>query len=90
MSDVLRDLVEQTTERVIERLLPTITASNTPRLLSLEDSARYIDVSLSQLRELIELGEIPVVSIAARGRKCDRRDLDGFIDQRKSTRKQVA
>lgn len=83
MKDLVEQLVQETTERIVRRILPTLTDSTQPRLLSLEDSARYLDVSLTVLREMIARGELPSVRLTSKCVKCDRRDLDSIIDKHK-------
>ncbi len=54
----------------------------TPRLHSIEDSARYLGVSPWTLREMIWRNDLPHVKIGRR-QYLDIRDLDQFIEQAK-------
>ena len=57
-----------------------------PRLLPLKQAAEYLGLSVWAMRERIWAGQIPVVQFP-RGRKqyIDRRDIDAFIQDNKTT-----
>lgn len=64
-------------------------AQSDKRLLNLEDSARYLDVSLTTLRELVDAGELAVVQVTDGKRpavRCCIRDLNQFIDGKRKYR----
>ena len=74
--DLFFDLLAEAVARRIEQLL-----NNLPRLLDIEDAARYLGLTVHALRHKAGV-EIPVVRIDSKLR-FDRRDLDRYIDQAK-------
>jgi excisionase family DNA binding protein len=65
------------------------TAQRDKRLLSLEETANYLDVSITTVRELIASGEIPVVEVCGDTKKtlrCCVMDLNTFIDKKRRFR----
>ena len=57
-----------------------------PRLLTLKDAAQYLGLTTWAMRERIWAGQIPVVRFPD-GRKMyiDIQDIEGFIEQNKTT-----
>lgn len=54
-----------------------------PRLLTLEDVAVYLNVSVAQVYALVRSGELPAIKIGGRGVwRVDRRRLDDYIERR--------
>ena len=56
------------------------------RLLSTKDAATYLGISRWKVRDLAVTGELPVFQLHAGSRfwKFDKRDLNAFIDRRKT------
>ncbi len=54
----------------------------TPRLLSLEEAARYLGISKWTLRDLVFRGDLPCVRIKRR-MLLDRQDLDRYLERAK-------
>lgn len=53
-----------------------------PRLLTLEDVAAYLNVSVPQVYALVRSGELPAIKIGGRGVwRVDRLKLDDFIER---------
>jgi excisionase family DNA binding protein len=53
-----------------------------PRLLTLEDVATYLSVSVAQVYALVRSGELPAVKLGGRGVwRVDKRELDAYIDR---------
>jgi excisionase family DNA binding protein len=53
-----------------------------PRLLTLEDVATYLNVSVPQVYALVRSGALTAVKIGGRGIwRVDRRQLDAYIDR---------
>ena len=53
-----------------------------PRLLTLEDVATYLDVSVAQVYALVRSGQLPAVKIGGRGIwRVDRKQLDEYIER---------
>jgi excisionase family DNA binding protein len=54
----------------------------TPRLLTLEDVATYLSVSVAQVYALVRSGALPAVKIGGRGVwRVDRKQLDDYVDK---------
>jgi excisionase family DNA binding protein len=52
-----------------------------PRFLTLEQTARYLNVSVPQVYALARSGELPAIKIGARGVwRVDRRQLEDYLD----------
>lgn len=75
-----------------EAVAQGIAAAQTERdkhLLGIEDTANYLDVSVTTVRELIASGEIPVVEICGDAKKtirCCVQDLNDFIGRKRRFR----
>ena len=55
------------------------------QLLSVNATAVLLGCSRANIYGLIEAGELPVVAVGkSRGYRIDRRDIDAFIDRRKT------
>lgn len=55
------------------------------RLLTVAETARLLGCSRTNVYGLISTGELPVVSIGcSRGYRVDRRDIEAFIERRKT------
>ena len=53
-----------------------------PRLLTLEDVATYLSVSVPQVYALVRSGTLVAVKIGGRGIwRVDRRELDAYVDR---------
>lgn len=53
-----------------------------PRLLTLEDVATYLNVSVAQVYALVRSGDLPAVKIGGRGVwRVDRVQLDAYIER---------
>lgn len=53
-----------------------------PRLLTLEDVATYLSVSVAQVYALVRSGTLPAVKIGGRGIwRVDRKQLDAYVDR---------
>ena len=53
-----------------------------PRLLTLEDVATYLSVSVPQVYALVRSGALTAVKIGGRGIwRVDRRQLDAYVDR---------
>jgi prophage regulatory protein len=64
----------------IER--PTKQTGIEPRLLTLEDVATYLSVSVAQVYALVRSGGLTAVKIGGRGIwRVDRRQLDAYVDR---------
>jgi len=57
-------------------------ASNTTRLLTAKDAAKYLCISERKLWDMSKAGEIPAVRLG-RAVRYDRNDLDSFIQRAK-------
>lgn len=56
-----------------------------PRLLTLEDVATYLNVSVSQAYALVRSGELPAIKLGGRGVwRVDRRELDSYIERKQA------
>jgi excisionase family DNA binding protein len=52
-----------------------------PRFFTLEQTARYLNVSVPQVYALVRSGELPAIKIGGRGIwRVDRRQLDDYLD----------
>lgn len=53
-----------------------------PRLLTLEDVATYLAVSVPQVYALVRSGDLPAIKIGGRGVwRVDRKQLDEYVDR---------
>ncbi|MDQ3751284.1 MAG: helix-turn-helix domain-containing protein [Actinomycetota bacterium] len=53
-----------------------------PRLLTLDDVATYLAVSVRQVYSLVRSNELPGIKIGGRGIwRVDRRELDAYVDR---------
>jgi excisionase family DNA binding protein len=53
-----------------------------PRLLTLEDVATYLSVSVAQVYALVRSGQLTAVKIGGRGVwRVDRQQLDAYVDR---------
>ena len=53
-----------------------------PRFFTLEETARYLNVSRPQVYALVRSGELPAIKIGGRGVwRVDRRQLDEYIER---------
>ena len=53
-----------------------------PRFMTLEDVARYLNVSVPQVYALVRSGDLPAVKIGGRGVwRVDRQQLEGYIER---------
>lgn len=54
----------------------------TPRFLTLEDVATYLNISVAQAYALVRSGDLPAIKIGGRGIwRVDRAQLDAFVDR---------
>ena len=69
-----------------ERLAPgRDTRNDGPTLLTYDQAADLLNVSTSTLRRITEAGDIPHILIGQRSVRFHRDDVDGYIDQRRTT-----
>jgi excisionase family DNA binding protein len=81
--DTLVDaMASKIAEKVTQGLSSTCTSSITPRLLSIEEAARYLGRTKDSMQHLIAAGAIRTVR-SDRRVFLDIRDLDTWIDQNK-------
>ena len=67
-------------------LAPTRDARNDgPKLLTYDQAATMLSVSVSTLRRMAEAGEIPHIRIGERSVRFDLADLHEYIGQRRTT-----
>lgn len=80
MRDAVRDAVTES--------VPALIHASAPRLMTIEQAAKYLACSPGQVRNLIAAGILPTVRWPNEGTRrkpyLDRRDLDAIIDQMKS------
>lgn len=58
----------------------------TPRLLTLEQTAEVLAVARSTMQEIVDRGELPVVTVTGRAVRVDQRDVEAYIRQRRARR----
>jgi excisionase family DNA binding protein len=62
-----------------------------PRFFTLEQTARYLNVSVPQVYALVRSGELPAIKIGGRGVwRVDRRQLDEYLERLMDQTKQWA
>ena len=67
--------------------MSTETLPITKRLLRTKDAAAYLGISPCEIRSLAQGGDLPYIQLAQDGPwTFDVRDLDAYIDQKKSGR----
>jgi excisionase family DNA binding protein len=72
-------------DAIAARVVAQLNQSAEPRLMSVNEAARYIGRSPKALRHLIANGTIPCIRDGSRVH-LDRTDLDGWIEMRKTKR----
>ena len=60
--------------------------SRIPQLLSVEEVARRLALSVRSVRTLIALGKLPVVRVSVRAIRVAEADLVAFIEARRTAR----
>ena len=71
----------------IKRGVPLISTSNSDclKLLTISEVAVVLGCSAANVYRLIDTGELPVIAVGkSRGYRIDRRDIDEFINRRKT------
>jgi excisionase family DNA binding protein len=81
--DELRNLAARLLERVTA--LPA-DDSPVPRLLTFEQAAEALAVGRTTVQELVDKGELPVVSVTGRAVRVDTRDVEAFVKRRRERR----
>ena len=59
---------------------------NEDEMLTADDVARIMKVSLKTVRKWVQSGELASISIGTRGYRISRRDLNVFIEEQKKKR----
>jgi excisionase family DNA binding protein len=62
--------------------VPEVNAASGPRLLNLQDAAKYLSAHVWALRQMVRKRQVPHVRIG-RGYLIDRLDLDRLIEKNK-------
>jgi len=78
-SDLFARMADEIAAKVLERLAQTPTVQ--PRLLDVEQAARYLSRSEEAVKQLISRGRIPVTMIDGK-RQVDRLALDKLIQDK--------
>lgn len=59
-----------------------------PKLLTFEQAAEALAVSRTTVQELVDRGELPVVSVTGRAVRVDARDVEAFVKRKRERRGQ--
>jgi excisionase family DNA binding protein len=62
---------------------------NEDEMLTADDVARIMKVSLKTVRKWVQSGELASISIGTRGYRISRRDLNLFIEEQKKKRQHI-
>jgi excisionase family DNA binding protein len=81
MAAILGCLLERVT-----RLKADMAAGPSPRLLTFEQTADALAVGRTTVQELVDRGELPVVSVTGRAVRVDARDVEAFVKRRRERR----
>lgn len=80
----LRGLATQLLETVVALAAEPVEPA--PRLLTLEQAADALAVSRSTMQEIVDRGDLAVVSVTGRAVRVDVRDVEVFLKQRRGRR----
>ena len=59
---------------------------NEDEMLTAEDVAKIMKVSIKTVRKWVQTGELASIPIGTRGYRISRKDLDAFIEEQKKKR----
>lgn len=88
MSAEALDDMARTVTILLERIaeLKAATSVRPSALLTFEQTAEVLAVGRTTVQELVDRGELPVVSITGRAVRVDARDVEAFVKRRRARR----
>jgi excisionase family DNA binding protein len=70
----------------LHSLRATVDDGKPPSLLTFEQTAEALGVGRTTVQELVDKGELPVVSVTGRAVRVDVRDVEAFIKRKRERR----